>query len=178
MSYERNLKRDDPRNHTKPFEFFVPFSVASWIISRSSTRKISSMNGKVMRSVICALVATLCISACQTKREGAQEAGNAKQESNAQSNSQSMSQAVGVAPSDETRVFRGSIDYKYKIEMRLVRAGDRLSGTYAYEKVGTNINLSGTIDGKGNFTLRESDNGGNQTGEFRSGARRNLEEDE
>src|ERR1044072_8334670 len=51
--------------------------------------------------------------------------------------------------------------------MRLVRAGDRRSGTYAYEKVGTNINLSGTIDGKGNFTLRESDNGGSQTGEFK-----------
>ena len=125
------------------------------------------MMGKVTATLFFAVIVILGASACQTKREGASEAGNTKQESNAQGNSQSMSQAGGVAPSDETKLFRGEIGGKYRIEMRLVRAGDRLSGTYAYEKVGTNISLSGTIDEKGKFTLQESDSGGNQTGVFK-----------
>jgi hypothetical protein len=78
-----------------------------------------------------------------------------------------MSQAGGIVPSDETRTFRGEIGDQNRIEMRLVRAGDRLSGTYAYEKVGTNINLNGTIDAKGSFTLQESDGSGKQTGLFK-----------
>jgi hypothetical protein len=134
---------------------------------KNSNTYQGQMVWRVAAAPICALMVILCVSACQTKREGASEAGNTKLEGNAQGNSQGRSQAVGVTPSDETRVFRGAINGTYRIEMRLVRAGDRLSGTYAYENVGTNINLAGTIDGQGKFTLQESDSGGNQTGVFK-----------
>ena len=121
-----------------------------------------------MTSLICVLVALLSLPSCATKREGAQEASSSsnKQESASQGGSQSMSQAGSIVPSDETRTFRGEIG-DHKIEMRLVRAGESLSGSYAYEKVGTNISLSGTIDAKGNFTLQEADGSGKPTGVFK-----------
>src|SRR4051812_31183675 len=105
-----------------------------------------NMKGKVITSLICVLAALISLPACQTKREGAAEANSnsSTQESATQNGSQSMAQAGGIVPSDETRVFRGEMGDQLKIEMRLVRAGTRLSGTYAYEKVGTNISLSGT----------------------------------
>src|SRR5918911_3491905 len=122
---------------------------------------------KVITSLICAFVALFSLPGCQTKREGAAGANGNKPESTAQGNSQSVSQAGGIAPSDETRTFRGEIGDQNRIEMKLVRAGDRLTGTYSYEKVGTPINLSGTIDAKGKFTLSETDSSGKQTGVFK-----------
>jgi hypothetical protein len=126
-----------------------------------------NMGRIVITSLICAIFALLSLQACTTKREGATGANGNRPESTNQGGAQSMSQAGGIVPSDETRTFRGEIGDQNRIEMRLVRAGERLSGTYAYEKVGTNINLSGTIDAKGNFTLQESDANGKQTGVFK-----------
>jgi hypothetical protein len=125
------------------------------------------MKIKVITTLICALVALFSLPGCQTKREGAGGANGNKPESAAQGNSQSMSQAGGIAPSDETRTFRGEIGDQNRIEMKLVRAGERLTGSYVYEKVGTPINLSGTIDAKGKFTLTETDSSGKQTGVFK-----------
>ena len=108
------------------------------------------MHGKVLPSLASYVLCILCLQAsCASRREGVGgEAGSNKQVS-AQGGSAGASQAGGIAPSDQTRTFRGEIGNQLKIEMRLVRAGDRLSGTYAYEKVGTNINLNGTVDAKG-----------------------------
>ena len=120
-------------------------------------------------SLASCVLCVLCLQAsCASKRESVSggEAGSNKQVS-AQGGSQSASQAGGIAPSDQTRMFRGEIGNQLKIEMRLVRAGERLSGTYAYEKVGTNINLDGTVDGQGNFTLSEADDSGKRTGIFK-----------
>ena len=125
------------------------------------------MRGKVIASLICVLAALFSLSACQPRLEGAQGSGSNRQESATQGNSQNLSQAGGIVPSDQTRIFRGEIGDQNKVEMRLVRAGSRLSGTYAYEKVGANLNLNGTIDAKGNFTLQESDGSGKQTGVFK-----------
>jgi hypothetical protein len=70
-------------------------------------------------------------------------------------------------PSGEWRSFRGTVG-AYKVQMRLRRDGDALSGTYFYERVrGGGLRLEGTIDGEGRFTLREFDAAGAQTGLFK-----------
>lgn len=51
--------------------------------------------------------------------------------------------------------------------MKLTREGDKLWGTYFYQKVGTKIDLKGTIDSNGYLTLEEFDPEGKQTGVFK-----------
>jgi hypothetical protein len=51
--------------------------------------------------------------------------------------------------------------------MKLVRTGDQLNGTYYYEKIGTRIDLRGSIDKNSNMVLQEFDPAGKQTGEFK-----------
>lgn len=89
------------------------------------------------------------------------------QESASTQNGQASIPLAGSPSTGDVRVFRGSIGGKHRIEMRLARSGDRVSGTYAYDKVGTSIDLKGTIDGRGNLTLQEFDAGGKQTGVFK-----------
>ena len=76
----------------------------------------------------------------------------------------------GPAPAGEKFYFRGTITAgtaNLKIEMALVRDGDRLTGTYFYPKVGKNITLSGSVDKSGSVDLRESDESGKETGIFK-----------
>jgi len=65
------------------------------------------------------------------------------------------------------RVFSGKLGNKYRIQMRLHRDGGNLAGSYFYERVRQDLALRGEIDGHGNFTLREYDAGGAQTGVFK-----------
>ncbi|HKR14192.1 MAG TPA: DUF3298 domain-containing protein, partial [Pyrinomonadaceae bacterium] len=60
-----------------------------------------------------------------------------------------------------------SIGASLDLQMKLVREGDQLTGSYFYEKVGTRINLRGTVDKDGNLTLQEFDPSGKQTGIFK-----------
>ena len=73
----------------------------------------------------------------------------------------------GQAPAGEKFFFRGMINGNLRIEMSLVRDGDRLNGNYFYPRVGKNINLNGTIDKSGNVELKESDESGKDTGIFK-----------
>jgi len=76
----------------------------------------------------------------------------------------------GTAQTGEKFYFRGTITAgtgNLKIEMTLVRDGDRLTGTYFYPKVGKNITLNGTVDKGGSVDLRESDESGKETGVFK-----------
>jgi hypothetical protein len=76
----------------------------------------------------------------------------------------------GTALTGEKFYFRGTITAgtgNLRIEMALVRDGDRLTGTYFYPKVGKNIALSGTVDKSGSVDLRESDESGKETGIFK-----------
>ena len=78
--------------------------------------------------------------------------------------------------SAEWRSFRGTVG-KYKVQMRLRRAGEVLSGTYFYEnvRVGTyfyadargSLRLEGTIYADGHFTLHEFNADDAQTGLFK-----------
>jgi hypothetical protein len=73
----------------------------------------------------------------------------------------------GVATNGEKFYFRGTIGDNLRIEMTLLRDGQRLTGSYFYPKVGKNIALSGTVDKDGNVSISESDDGGKQTGVFK-----------
>ncbi len=78
--------------------------------------------------------------------------------------------AGGEASVGERSFFRGTIAAganNLKIEMTLVRDGERVSGSYFYPKVGKNIELNGTIDKDGNVDLREKDDSGKETGVFK-----------
>src|SRR5215831_2506742 len=70
----------------------------------------------------------------------------------------------GIATSGDKFYFRGTIGTNLKIEMTLIRAGESVTGTYFYPKVGKNIELKGSVDKSGNVDLRESDEKGKETG--------------
>ena len=71
-----------------------------------------------------------------------------------------------VSGVSKAKTFLGFLSDK-RVELNLTRDGNNLSGTYKYEKVGKDLKLSGTIDGAGNFTLQETDQAGNKTGEWK-----------
>ena len=75
--------------------------------------------------------------------------------------------AVRAQVTPTERVFSGTVNYKYRIQMRLRRAGKTLSGSYFYERVQQALTLRGEIDAQNNFILREYNSSGAQTGIFK-----------
>jgi hypothetical protein len=73
----------------------------------------------------------------------------------------------GATPVAQTKHFKGSIGSSLDLQMKLVRTGDQLAGSYFYQRVGTRIDLRGNVDKDGNLTLEEFDKGGKQTGLFK-----------
>src|SRR2546428_170738 len=67
----------------------------------------------------------------------------------------------------ETRFFAGSIGSSNDLQMKLLRSGDDLSGTYSYVRIGKPITVKGTIDKDGTLTLSEYDAGNAPTGVFK-----------
>lgn len=72
-----------------------------------------------------------------------------------------------ATPVAQIKFFKGSIGSALGLQMKLVRQGDSLSGNYFYQKVGTKIDLKGTVDKDGNVLLEEFDPSGKQTGVFK-----------
>ncbi len=80
---------------------------------------------------------------------------------------QQLQQADGGATSQgQAKLFKGTIGNNLSLQMKLMREGERLAGSYFYEKVGTRIDLRGSIDPNGKLTLDEFDSAGKQTGAF------------
>jgi len=73
----------------------------------------------------------------------------------------------GATPVAQTKHFKGSIGSSLDLQMKLVRNGDQLAGSYFYQKIGTRIDLRGNVDKDGNMTLEEFDKSGKQTGLFK-----------
>jgi hypothetical protein len=73
----------------------------------------------------------------------------------------------GALPAAQTKHFKGSIGSSLDLQMKLVRTGDQLAGSYFYQKDGTRIDLRGNVDKDGNLTLEEFDKSGKQTGLFK-----------
>src|SRR5260370_39741234 len=74
--------------------------------------------------------------------------------------------AGGEASVGERSYFRGTSaagSNSLKIEMTLVRDGERATGRDFYPKVGKNIELKWTMDKEGNVELRAEDASGKET---------------
>jgi hypothetical protein len=72
----------------------------------------------------------------------------------------------GITPT-KAWYFKGSIGSALGLQMKLVRESDKLAGTYFYQKVGTKIDVRGTVDSGNNLVLEEFDANGKQTGVFK-----------
>ncbi|MGI8735516.1 MAG: DUF3298 domain-containing protein [Pyrinomonadaceae bacterium] len=75
--------------------------------------------------------------------------------------------AGGVTPALETKYFRGSIGSTLGLQVKLIRDGEKLLGSYYYQKIGKKIDLRGSIDQYSNVVLDEFDASGKQTGTFK-----------
>jgi hypothetical protein len=64
------------------------------------------------------------------------------------------------------REFAGTINRTIRIRMKLSQDGSEIRGTYYYEKVGKELQLSGSVSGQ-QVTLTESDQNETQTGIFK-----------
>lgn len=65
---------------------------------------------------------------------------------------------------DFIKTFAGKIDNKYPLHIKLNSENGKINGTYFYDKVGTDIEIKGTISNDSLITLNEFDLKGNQTG--------------
>jgi uncharacterized protein DUF3298/peptidoglycan-N-acetylmuramic acid deacetylase PdaC-like protein len=107
------------------------------------------------------LIALACVGAC--KRDSV---SNEQRTAGDNTTGQAQQAEGGTMPQGQTKFFTGSIGTTLGLQMKLLRAGESLTGSYYYQKVGTKIDLRGTVDKDGNVVLAEFDPGGKQTGVF------------
>ena len=120
------------------------------------------MNLSKQLIIVVALTTFLGVTAC--RRNAAPKEGTAAVPADG---SERQHPEGGIAAVEETRFFKGSIGNAVDLQMKLVREGEQLTGNYFYQKVGTKIDLRGSIDKDGNVTLEEFDPAGKQTGVFK-----------
>lgn len=72
-----------------------------------------------------------------------------------------------VFAQEQFKEYVGAINGNLKIRMFMFQDNNNISGTYIYEKVGREINISGSKDSAQNITLKESTPEGKQTGIFK-----------
>jgi hypothetical protein len=113
--------------------------------------------------ILLALIAVYSFAACRKASTPTEQT----QASKATAGEQFQHPQGGIAPAGETKYFKGSIGSALGLQMKLVRDGNNLHGTYFYQKVGTKIDLRGTIDSGNNVVLEEFDANGKQTGVFK-----------
>ena len=121
------------------------------------------------------IVSSACVKSQTEVNAANNNSAAASNQSDNESNSISKPEAKTIGDKTNAKTFLGNVDYK-RVQMNLTRDGSNLSGTYQYEKVGKDLNLSGTIDASGNFTLQESDAAGNKTGEWKGVWRKRTDE--
>ena len=106
-------------------------------------------------------ISLLCNLACQRQRTASQPP------SPPSAVTEQPAAAGGITPAQEVKYFRGSIGRALGLQMKLIRDGQKLSGSYYYQKVGQKIDLRGNIDQTNNLLLEEFDPSGKQTGVFK-----------
>lgn len=114
------------------------------------------------KNALLLLLVIVCVASCQKTSPSVNQtaAGN-------NASPQLQHALGGTTPQGQTKHFKGSIGSALDLQMKLVREGERLTGSYYYQKVGTKIDLRGSIDADGNLVLDEFDPGGKQTGSFK-----------
>jgi hypothetical protein len=111
--------------------------------------------------ILLALISTYGVAACR-KASAPSEQRTATQ----RSISEQFHPKGGITPT-KAWYFRGSIGSALGLQMKLVREADKLTGTYFYQKVGTIIEVRGTVDSGSNVVLEEFDANGKPTGVFK-----------
>jgi hypothetical protein len=123
-----------------------------------------------MLASACAFCGALLSSACAGKPEAGAQQQQEQQAAQSKAGESARSDAQATAaqrPDDAAKTFRGQIGGRYKIQMRLVRTGSTLTGSYFYENVRSDIRVDGSLDARGGFTLEERDAAGKTTGIFK-----------
>jgi len=111
---------------------------------------------------VLALIAIVGVNACRRNSAPGEQTAAGLGDSTARQHPEG-----GVTPAVETKFFTGSIGNALGLQMKLVREGENLTGSYLYQKIGKKIDLRGSIDKDGNVTLEEFDVSGKQTGVFK-----------
>ncbi len=114
--------------------------------------------------VITLLLVPLCLSGCKKGTSNSQQPGSV---ASAPASAPASEQLDSPAAAIETKYFKGSIGSALGLQMKLAREGDKLTGSYFYQKVGTKIDLRGSVDKDSNVVLEEFDANGKQTGVFK-----------
>src|SRR5712691_10683487 len=121
------------------------------------------MNSLKQFLIAIALIAFLGAAACRKTASPSEQPAT----SSAPAIEQYQHPQGGSTPAGETKYFKGSIGSTLRLQMKLVREGEKLTGSYFYQKLGTKIDVRGTIDKDGNVVLAEFDSKGKQTGVFK-----------
>jgi Protein of unknown function (DUF3298)/Deacetylase PdaC len=114
--------------------------------------------------ILLAVTALIAAGACRRRtanQNSSQETGNTNVAT------QQETPFGGTTTTGQKSYFRGTIGSNLRIEVTLLRDGDRTTGSYFYPKVGKNIEINGTIDKSGAVDLREKDDSGKETGVFK-----------
>jgi hypothetical protein len=130
-------------------------------------KQITVLKTKISLSVFLAL--SLPSFACVSIAASSANVAAAQKQLGESNSSAAEPNTVAVVQKDSGEVkFKGTIGAA-KFKMTVARASDDLSGSYFYVKSGSGAELvlSGKIEADGKFTLRETDTGGKQTGEFK-----------
>src|SRR5947209_4399529 len=115
--------------------------------------------------LVCALL-ILCSAGCARKSAQQETAQQTNGNGSAQASSSNDPFNKPATPS-ENFFFRGEVG-GHKVEMKLTRDGQNLSGSYSYPNQPGSLALKGTIDDQQNLTLQEFDPQGTQTGIFKA----------
>ena len=118
--------------------------------------------------VITLLLVPLSLSGCGKGTSNSQQPGRvASAPASGPASEQFAHPVDSPAAAIETRYLKGSIGSALGLQMKLAREGDKLTGSYFYQKVGTKIDLRGSVDKDSNIVLEEFDSNGKQTGVFK-----------
>jgi hypothetical protein len=120
------------------------------------------MNLQKQLLLVLPLIAFVSIAACRKHATPSDQTATSPAD-----NSERQHPEGGVTAAVETKSFKGSIGSALGLQMKLVREGEKLTGSYFYQKVGKKIEVRGAIDKDGNTTLEEFDANGKQTGVFK-----------
>src|SRR4030095_2091544 len=121
------------------------------------------MNTKLSFLLICLFI-LVCIAGCRKNTSPPSAPSSSSAPSSAPI--QPVQPEGGNTTLAEVKYFKGSIGDSLDLQMKLFRTGEQLTGNYYYQKIGTRIDLRGTVDKENNVTLEEFDGGGKQTGMF------------
>ena len=127
-----------------------------------SDSRSKTMNLQKQVSLAMALTTLLSVAGCRKNSTPTEQTAAGPAES-----AERQHPEGGVTLVTETKFFKGSIGSALDLQMKLIREGENLTGSYSYQKIKKEIDVRGTVDKDGNISLDEFDSNGKQTGIFK-----------